>query len=262
MNSRICSAVGDSGSAAWRLAASAVASAACCALIVARSSSDSGIIVTTQKMPMPHVGRAPAVGGDEVLRHRRPDGAAEIIAGRGNRHRDAAAAPEPVRDVGHQRRKSRRGAEADQRAVRDRRLPQAAGLANDDVAGADEQGADHHGERGAETIGEPAGENAAAGEAEHGQRIGHRCCGAVDAEFGLHRRQRHHHRPHADAADGRQRHRHGKPQPGHGGIGRRRGGGAWVECGHDDGPGLSAMVVAPPGRAIHSRCAYEADQIY
>jgi hypothetical protein len=44
-------------------------------------------------------------------------------------------------------------------------------------------------------------------EAEHRQREGQRGAPRVDAEIGLHHRQRDHHRPHADAADGAEQQR-------------------------------------------------------
>ena len=74
----------------------------------------------------------------------------------------------------------------------------------------------------AEAVGEPAHHHAAAGKADHGERIGQRCVGAGDAEIGLDGGQRHHHRPHADAADGAEQHGHAQAQPGFGGIGRVR----------------------------------------
>ena len=71
-----------------------------------RNSRTSGSMVTMQKQADADMRRAPAVGGDEMLHHRRPDRAGEIIAGGGDGDGDAAAAHEPVRDVGHQRRRS------------------------------------------------------------------------------------------------------------------------------------------------------------
>ena len=71
------------------------------------------------------VGLAPAHAVDEVLHHRRPDRAGHVVAAHADRQRDAAAAVEPLRGVGHQRREGRRGAEqADQQALRQAEQPQ------------------------------------------------------------------------------------------------------------------------------------------
>jgi hypothetical protein len=43
----------------------------------------------------PEIGLAPADGFHEMLDHRRPDGAGEVVAAGAYRHRDAAAAHEP-----------------------------------------------------------------------------------------------------------------------------------------------------------------------
>ena len=58
---------------------------------------------------------------DEVLHDRRPDRAGEVVAAHADGQRDAAAAVEPQRGVGDQRREGRRAAEqAEQQAVRER----------------------------------------------------------------------------------------------------------------------------------------------
>ena len=80
------------------------------------------------------MGRAPAVGGNEMLHHRRPDRAGEIISGGGDRDRDAAPAHEPMRDVGHQRAEARRAAKPDQ-PMRERDLPQARRHSGRQIAG-------------------------------------------------------------------------------------------------------------------------------
>ncbi len=51
----------------------------------------------------PEMHLAPAYGLHEVLDHRRPYGAGEIISGSGDRHCDATPAREPVRNVGDDR---------------------------------------------------------------------------------------------------------------------------------------------------------------
>ena len=184
------------------------------------------------------MGRAPAVGGDEMLHHRRPDRAGEIIAGGGDRDRDAAPAREPMRDVGHQRPEGRRAAEADQ-ALRDARPARDSARQSDaEIAEAQRQRAEQQRRGDAEAVGEPSHDDAAAGKADHGQRIGQRRGGAVDAEIGLDRRQGHHHRPHADAADGRDRQRHAQPPPGVGRV--DSGGGAARCCIHDVGTRLGS----------------------
>jgi hypothetical protein len=55
--------------------------------------------------------------------------------------------------------------------------------------------------------------HAAETEADHGEGEGQRCLAARHAEARLHGRQRHHERPHADAADGAERQRRREPQP-------------------------------------------------
>ena len=71
------------------------------------------------------VGLAPADRFDEVLHDRRPDRAAEVVAARADRNRDAAPAIEPERRVGDQRREGGGAAEhADQQAVDQRELQQ------------------------------------------------------------------------------------------------------------------------------------------
>ena len=163
------------------------------------------------------MGCPPSRTGDEMLHHRRPDCAGEIIAGRRNGDGDAAPAHEPMRDVGHHRPEGGRAAKPDQ-ALRERDLPQAGGGTDADITGAERSGAGRQRHRHAETVGESAHGHAAAGKAEHGKRVGQRSVRAIDIECGLHGRQRHHHRPHADAADGGERQGRGQPQPGMGGF--------------------------------------------
>ena len=163
-----------------------------------------------------------AVNADEMRHQRRPDRAGEIIAGGGNGDRDAAAAREPVRDIRHQRSEGGRATETDQQPVSNRHLPKGGGVTDRDIASAERQRADDDRHGDAETVGESAHDDAASGKAEHGQRIGHRCCGAIDAEFRLDRGQGDHHRPHADATDGAEHDGRRQPQPGCGGVGRVR----------------------------------------
>jgi hypothetical protein len=76
----------------------------------------------------------------------------------------------------------------------------------EEIAEHERQRAERQRQRDAEAVGEAAHQHAAAGKADHGERIGQRRVGAGDAELGLDGGQRHHHRPHADAADGAERH--------------------------------------------------------
>ena len=115
-----------------------------------------------------------------------------------------------------------------------------AGEADGEIAEPERDGPERQRHGNAEAVGEPAHQHAAAGKADHGQRVGQRGVGAGDAEVGLDGRQRHHHRPHADAADGAEQHGHDQPQPGGRGIGRIRPGrpGGCVRWSHgDDKPG-------------------------
>ena len=138
-----------------------------------------------------------------------------------------------------------RAAEPDQQAMRERDLPERGRQPDRDIAEAERQRPEHQRHGDAEAVGEPAHEHAAAGEAEHGERVGQRGIGAVDAELGLDGRQRHHHRPHADAADGAEQHGDAEAQPGFRGIGRVRlgpaGGCAFWNHGEDI-PGLLALL--------------------
>ncbi len=59
--------------------------------------------------------RSPTGAQGEMLQHRRPDGAPDIVAGCGNGDRKAAATVEPLRDVSHQRPERGRCAEPDER---------------------------------------------------------------------------------------------------------------------------------------------------
>ena len=166
------------------------------------------------------VRRAPAGALDEMLQHRRPQRAREIVAGGADRDRDAAPAHEPMRGVGDERREGRGRAEkADQRALDERELPDRSGVGGADIAEAERHGADRARHRDAVAVGERAHGKAAEAEAEHRQRIGQRGLAAGDAEFGLHRRQHDDDRPHADAADRAGEKRQREPNPGIGRVG-------------------------------------------
>jgi hypothetical protein len=74
-------------------------------------------------------------------------------------------------------------------------------------------GADQHRHHDAEAVREPAHEDAAQAEAHHGERVGQRGVGAVDAEFRLDHGQRDGGRIHAHAAERGDAKRDDKPQP-------------------------------------------------
>jgi hypothetical protein len=81
---------------------------------------------------------------------------------------------------------------------------------------------------GAEAVDQPADDHRADAEADHRQRVGQRRIRPLHGEIGLHRGQRHHHGPHADAADGADQQRGCKPHPG---VGRFcLAGGRIVDC--------------------------------
>ena len=122
-----------------------------------------------------------------------------------------------MRNVGHQRAEGRRAAKPEQ-SLRQRQRADAAGNSGKAVTGAQDQRAKKDRHNNAETISEPAHDDAADAEPEHRQRKWKRSLAARDAEIGLHCRQRDHERPHADAADGAEQKRHGKPRPGVVGI--------------------------------------------
>ena len=67
-------------------------------------------------------GEAPAPGLHRIGHDERPERAGEIVAGGCRRNRHAAAANEPVRNVGDQRPEHRRGSGADQHALDEREL--------------------------------------------------------------------------------------------------------------------------------------------
>ena len=87
------------------------------------------------------MGRPPAIERDGVLHDRRPHRAGDIISSRANRHRNAAAADEPVRNVRDQRAKRRRAAESDQ-AVRNGEHHEAAGARGAEIPNAERHGAE------------------------------------------------------------------------------------------------------------------------
>ena len=151
-----------------------------------------------------------------------PYGTGEIVACRADAHRNSAPTLEPMRDVRDQRAETGRRAEPEQ-AIRDGELPRRRRHPAQEIAEAHRERAADEGDANAEVIGEPAGEDRAEREPDHQHRVGQRGFAAGDAEIGLDRRQHHHERPHAHAADRADQRADGKPQPGIARIGRVRG---------------------------------------
>ena len=158
-------------------------------------------------------GMPPSARLDEMLNHRRPQRPGQVIAAGNDGHGDAAPAGEPVRHIRKQRRERRRTAEADEQAVGDRVLPERGSRGGGGVSEREAEDADDDRRQDPETIRHPAQDDAADAETKHRQRIGKGRIRARNPELGLHRRQRHHHRPHADPADGRKDQRQHQPCP-------------------------------------------------
>ena len=166
------------------------------------------------EQPDPGMGLPPSDGVDEVLDHRRPGRAREVVAAGAERDGDAAPAAEPERGVGQQRPEHRRRAEhADQHAIGDGEEPQALHPRGGEIAEPEGDAADDRRHHHAEAVGEPAHQHAARHQAEGDQGVGQRGAGAVDAELGLHRRQHDDHGPHPDAADRAEADRGGQARP-------------------------------------------------
>ncbi len=106
--------------------------------------------------------------------------------------------------------------------MRERDLPDRGGLPDRQITEAERQCPERQRHSNAEAVGEPAHDHAAAGEAEHRERVRQRGIGAGDAEIGLDGGQRHYHRPHADTADRAQQYGDAQAQPGLRRIGRVR----------------------------------------
>ncbi|SHJ87882.1 hypothetical protein SAMN02745194_03626 [Roseomonas rosea] len=163
--------------------------------------------------------RPPAVGGDEMLQDRRPDGAGEVVPAGAERHRDAPPPVEPEGGVRHQRPEHRAAPQpADEHGIEQSELPQLPHEGGGDIARAQRERADHHRQHDAEPVRQPPHGHAADHEGQHGHRVGQRRPGPVHAEFRLHGGKRHHDGPEPDPADGRQQHRRDQPPPGIGGF--------------------------------------------
>ena len=163
----------------------------------------------------------------EVLHDRRPDGAGEVVAAgddrtamprrRSNQCEMSASSGPKVAEL------PRKPISRPCASANCKRL--GASPASD-VAGAERDAcAPMSGTHDAEAVGEPAHQDAAEAEADHGQRVGERRDAAGDAELRLHGRQRDDDRPHADAAERRHRQRRDEAPPGGGAVDDVRGGG-------------------------------------
>src|SRR5215217_572516 len=165
------------------------------------------------------MGLAPAGGLHEVLHHGWPNGTRHVVSGGADRDRDAAAAFEPLTDVGEKGREARRGAEEpDEDPMNRRELPNGSRKRGQRVADAEGYGADSEGNRGAETVGEPPHKHAAEGEADHGRRIGQGGAGPGDPELRFHGGEDHDDGPHTDPADRAEQNRKSEPPPGRGRV--------------------------------------------
>jgi hypothetical protein len=160
-----------------------------------------------------HIGRAPALGFEDGGEEERPDRAGEVVAGGRDRHRDAAAAHEPVRDVGDE------GAEEGGRAETEEDM--GGGEKRDGGCGGreaearrDEEGGGGERAGRAPAVDRAAHDEIARRETHHAERVGQGGAGAGGGEFGLDRRHHDDDRPHADVAHHREREGDAEPRPG------------------------------------------------
>jgi hypothetical protein len=153
------------------------------------------------------MGGAPADRLHAPVQDRWPDRAADVVAAGGDRDRKAAIAIEPVRGFRHQRTEGRGRTETDGEMHRNE-LPDRRRQACADVT--EPENADPEPDRGddAVAIGDLSGQHAAGTEAEHDQGKGQRRGATGRGELRLDHRQRHHHRPHPDAAERTDQHSH------------------------------------------------------
>ncbi len=134
-----------------------------------RNSATIGTATTTIAAETEHH-RAPAVIGDPQLEQRRPDHAGDVLAGRNDAERDAAAPVEPAAHIDDQRRIKRAVAEeADQHGVSDQHRPQIAAC-RDGETKRDHRRAEHDRRPDADPLGDLPHDDAAEPGAEPGQR--------------------------------------------------------------------------------------------
>ena len=164
------------------------------------------------------IGEAPALGPHHIGHDERPEGAGQVVSGSRRRHRDAAPAHEPVRNVGDQRTEDGRRAGADQHALHHRELDDRRGQRGQQETAAECNRGDQRRSPVADPVDGAADDDVAQRKADHGRRVGQRRIGPVDAELRLHGGQHHHDSPHADAADSGEQHADGEPQPGIGAV--------------------------------------------
>jgi len=146
-----------------------------------------------------------------VARH--PTG--EVVPARADRDRDAAAAVEPERGIGDERRERGGAAEQpDHDAVREAEYEEVLRGSRQDETAAQAESADDHRHHYAETVRELSHQDAADAEADHRERVRERRVASARTELGLYRRERDRHGVHARSADGHQGERRAQPQPG------------------------------------------------
>jgi len=151
------------------------------------------------------VGLAPAVGGDAGLQHGWPDRASEIVAAGADGDGNAAPAAKPVRNIGDQRpERGRTAGEADHQTLDEDELVEARYLRRQYEAATQRQRRHYQRPHDAVAVGKSAHQDAAGGDADHRHGVGQGSPAALNREFGLQGRQRHHRRPQANAADRRQ----------------------------------------------------------
>jgi hypothetical protein len=147
-----------------------------------------------------------------MLQQRRPQRAADIVAGGRHPDRDPAMAHEPLRHIGQQRAEGRRGTDANEQ-MHQRKRERGRNQRRTDKADAKRQAAQHDRDHDAEAVAQPSHCDTAQGVARHCKRIRQGGIGAGYAEISLHERQSNWHRPRADAADGADRDRKSSPPP-------------------------------------------------
>ncbi len=118
-----------------------------------------------------------------------------------------------MRDVRDQRPEPGRGADADQHALHEGELPDRCRRRRQHEARAQRGRRRHQRQHDPEPVDQPADDDIAEAEPDHRQRVGHRGARPVDAELRLDIGQRHHGRPHADAADRAEHDADGEAEP-------------------------------------------------
>ena len=159
------------------------------------------------------IGRAPALGRDDPAQKEGPDRARDIVPGRDDRHRDAAPALEPVRDVGHERPERRRRAYPDHE-VQHREGPEVRRARREAEAERHRHCGRHQRARHPEAVDRAPDQQVAGRKAEHGEGIGQRRRGPVGPELGLDRGHDEDVGPQPHIAEDRDRQRRAEARPG------------------------------------------------